>query len=131
MLNLVMMALGAFRFGMRQEAYQEFERQTGYRWEKLNPVGAAPALQYLGPGDDAITLSGVIYPHFRGGLRQVDGMRAQAGLGIPMMLTSGGGAVFKRWAIVEVGETRRYFLPDGAPREIEFSMGLEARGGLF
>lgn len=129
--SLVMMALGAFRFGMRNESYQQLERQTSYRWEGLNRVGRAPLMQYLGPGEDVITLSGTIHPHYRGGLHQVELMRAQAHLGIPMMLTSGMGVIFKRWAITEVSETKTYFMADGAPRQIDFTLTLKAAGGLL
>lgn len=131
MLSLVMMALGSFRFGMSRADYQELERTTSYRWEGPARVGAAPALQYLGPGEDVITLSGTIHPHFRGGLQQVDAMRAQAGLGVPMMLTSGMGLVFNTWAITEVSETKSYFMSDGSPRQIDFALSLQSTGGLL
>lgn len=131
MFGLMMMALGAFRFGMKSEAYQQLERDTEYRWEGRARVGAAPLQQYLGPGEDTITLTGTIHPHFRGGLHQVTLMRAQAGLGVPMMLTSGTGVIFKTWAITGVSDTQTYFMADGAPRQIDFSVKLKATGGLL
>jgi phage protein U len=70
----------------------------------------------------------MIYPHFKGGLRQVDLMRAQAGRGQPMMMVDGMGWVWNRWVITEVQETRTLFMADGAPRQIDFSMKLESYG---
>lgn len=127
-LGLVMMALGSFRFGMANEAYQSLEQSAGFRWEKVNRVGREPALQYLGPDTQQITIQGVIYPHFRGGLRQVDLMRLQAGTGFPMMMVGGLGTVFKKWVIVSVEERKTVFLKGGAPRKIEFTMTLQSYG---
>ena len=127
-LSLVMMALGLFRFGVNSAAYQTFRREAEYRWEKLDRQGRAPAMQFLGPDADRITLEGVIYPHYRGGLRQVELMRAAARLGQPLMLVDGLGWIWERWVITAVSETKSVFLADGAPRQIDFSLTLQAYG---
>lgn len=125
---LVMMALGSFRFGVNGAHHQGLRRIAHYRHAELNRLGRAPATQYIGPGMQEISLEGVIYPHFKGGLRQVDLMRAQAGLGLPMMLTDGMGWVWQRWVISEVEERKTVFMADGAPRRIEFSVTLKSYG---
>lgn len=124
--NLVMMALGSFRFGVSNDLYQEYQRSAAFRWEKVNRIGVAPALQYGGPDAETLKLSGVIYPHFSGGLRQVDLLVARAGSGVPMMMVDGMGWNWKRWVILSVDETRTLFMADGAPQKIEFSMTLES-----
>lgn len=128
MLGVVMMALGPFRFGMTSHAYQSLAHQAGWRWNKVDRIGREPALQYLGPDTQEVTLEGVIYPHFRGGLRQVDAMRLRAGTGAPMMMVDGLGWVWKQWVIVSVEERKSVFMADGAPRKIEFSMKLQRYG---
>lgn len=128
-LSLVMMALGLFRFGVNRAAYQTWTRSAAYRWETLARAGRAPALQYLGPDAEEVSLEGVIFPHFKGGLRQVELMRAAAGLGQPFMLVDGLGWVWDRWVITSVTEKKSVFLADGAPRQIDFSMSLRAYGG--
>lgn len=127
-LSVVMMALGAFRFGVNRANYQTFTRSASWRWEAQDRLGRAPALQFLGPGTDEISLQGVIYPHFRGGLRQVELMRFVANAGQPLILVDGLGWVWDRWVITSVEETKTLFLADGAPRKIEFSVGLKAYG---
>ncbi len=47
--GLVMMALGSFRFGMRNDACQRFSHSAAWRWNKVDRIGREPALQYLGP----------------------------------------------------------------------------------
>lgn len=127
-LSLVMMALGLFRFGVNNAAYQTFSRSAAYRWEKLDRAGRAPALQFLGPDAEEIQLEGVIYPHFKGGLRQVEAMRLAARRGQPFMLVDGLGWVWDRWVITGVTEKKSIFMSDGAPRQIDFSMSLRAYG---
>lgn len=127
-LSVVMMALGAFRFGVNRANYQTFARSAAWRWEKQDRLGRAPALQYLGPDADEISLEGVIYPHFKGGLRQIELMRLVAGAGQPLILVDGLGWVWDRWVITTVEERKSLFLADGAPRKIEFTVGLMAYG---
>lgn len=127
-LSLVMMALGLFRFGVNSAAYQTWTRSASYRWEKLDRAGRAPAMQFMGPDAEEISLEGVIYPHFRGGLRQVELMRAAARLGQPLMLVDGLGWVWERWVITSITEKKSVFLADGAPRQIDFAMSLRAYG---
>lgn len=126
--SLVMMALGTFRFGVNRASYQALARTAAYRWASLDRIGRDPAEQFLGPGSEEITLEGTIYPHFRGGLRQVEGMRLAARAGRPMILVDGLGWVLHRWVIVRVEERKAVFLADGAPRRIEFAVELRSYG---
>ncbi len=126
--SLVMMALGSFRFGISGSGYQTFSRSASWRWEKVDRAGRAPAMQFLGRDADTITLEGVIYPHFKGGLRQVELMRLAASAGQPLILVDGLGWVWERWVITSVEERKSVFMSDGAPRKIEFSVGLTAYG---
>ncbi|WP_434361069.1 phage tail protein [Parasalinivibrio latis] len=120
----MMMMLGGYRFSVDTVAYERISRDTGYRWEKQDVIGTQPALQFLGPGDDTLSLDGVLYPHYRGGLGQLNAMRAQAGLGVPLMLIEGNGKVLGRWVIERVQETQRTFDRDGTPAKIRFSLRL-------
>ncbi|MEM1077467.1 MAG: phage tail protein [Pseudomonadota bacterium] len=127
--SLIPIALGAFNFAVNGATHQRMQREASYRWAPVNRIGVTPAMQFTGPGVQTLSLEGVIYPHFRGGLRQVELMRAQAGLGQPMMMVDGMGWVFDQWVITKVSETSSVFMADGAPRKIEFSMQLSSYGG--
>lgn len=124
----VMMALGAYRFALATAAYQRFSRSAEQRWSAQPRAGRRPALQYLGAGEERISLSGVIHPHFKGGLRQVAFMRAEAATGLPLMMVDGLGRIWGRWAIQSVTEEQGVFFADGAPREIHFSLDLSYYG---
>lgn len=123
-----MMMLGQYRFSINSAAYQSFTRSTEYRWEEQKRLGKDPAMQYVGPGTDTITLEGTIYPHFKGGVSQVDSMRSQASTGEPLMLISGNGKAFGRWCITSISDTQTTFMKNGAPRKVTFSLTLKKYG---
>jgi hypothetical protein len=126
--QLILMALGPFTFGLSTAAYQSLSRDTAHRWASAERIGRRPALQYVGPGAESIELVGVIHPHFKGGLGQLNKMRDLAGRAAGLMLVDGEGNVLGRWCIAAVRERQRLFLPGGAPREQRFNLTLRRFG---
>ena len=124
----MMMILGVYRFIIKNAAYQSLKRHSSYKWQEINRIGSSPALQFTGFGVETIEIEGVIYPHFKGGLKQVTLMRAAAGFGKPLFLISGNGFAFGRWCIAKITENQSNFLSDGSPRKIEFSLTLKRYG---
>jgi phage protein U len=120
----VMMKLGAFTFRVDTAAYQQLTRATEYRWPGQERIGQANALQYTGPGADTITLTGVVYPQFRGGLSQIEDMRTEAAKGQPLLLVDGRGRIHGRWVIERVEETQDAFFIAGAPKRQRFTLQL-------
>ena len=125
----VMMMLGPYRFSLDTAAYQSLTRSAEYHWPQQDRIGAHPASEFTGAGPEVMSLAGVIYPEFKGGLGQIDRMRAVAGLGVPMPLISGAGRVFGFWAVTGISETQTIFVPGGVPLKIEFSMELQRYDG--
>ncbi|WP_299144159.1 phage tail protein [uncultured Tateyamaria sp.] len=127
----VMMQLGLFQFSIDDAAYQRLSRSTEYRWARQARIGTNDALQFTGLGPDTIELEGVIYPHFRGGLKQVDKMRTQASLGLPLPLVSGIGKVLGLWVVEAISEGQEVMAAQGVPHKQEFTMRMaKYDGGL-
>lgn len=124
----MMLALGPYRFSLNTSAYQSLKRSSEYRWPSIERIGKEPLLQAIGPGCDYIDLDSVIYPHFRGGLGQINAMRDSAQKQEPLMLINGQGNVMGRFVITQIEESQNTFLADGAPRKIEFILSLERYG---
>lgn len=124
----VMMALGPYRFALGTAAWESFTRRSAWRWSGVDRHGRQPARQFLGPGTERITLSGTIYPHFKGGLGQVGAMRSAASLGEPLLLVDGRGGVHDLWCIEEIEEEASVPLSNGAPRRIDFRLTLTSYG---
>ncbi|MES9873170.1 MAG: phage tail protein [Candidatus Sedimenticola sp. 6PFRAG7] len=123
-----MMKLGEYSFSLNTAAYQSLTRSCEYRWRAQDRTGRSPAQQYLGPGAETISLEGDIYPHFKGGLGQLESMRSEAGKGVPMILVDGTGRIWQQWVIKQVEETQRLLFNDGTPSKIEFRMQLTRYG---
>ena len=123
--SLIMMALGRYRFGIDRPSHQKLARNASYRHPSIPLVGTHPASQFTGPGDVKVQLSGVILPSFRGGLRQIDRMMADAERGTGLLMVDGMGWVGGRWVIEGISDQLAYFMRDGAPRKIDFRISLK------
>jgi phage protein U len=121
----MMLALGMFVFSLHTAAYQEMQRQTDWRHPSSNRIGAQPARQFLGRGEDAITLPGIILPELAGTALSLDALRFMADTGKAWPMIEGTGRLCGLWIIESVSETRSLFFPDGAARRIEFNLSLK------
>jgi phage protein U len=121
----IMWMLGPFMFSRDTAAPTTLRRSTEFGWASQDRFAKGPALQYTGPGADTFDLDGTIYPHYAGGLGQVQAMRELAGLGLPQLLVDGRGVVYGKWAILRVEETGTVLAPNGTPRKVAFKVSLQ------
>lgn len=121
----MMMALGLFVFQLSTASYQELQRQTSWRHPSNSRVGNSPAYQFTGKGEDAITLSGEIYPEITGYQENIDPLRNMADTGKAFILIEGTGKIYGMVIIDSVQETRSVFFNNGGARKISFSISLK------
>lgn len=121
----MMMALGMFVFTLETLVYQELQRQTDWRHGTTSRIGTNPARQYLGRGEDVITLPGVLLPALTGTPLSLDTLRVMADTGKSWPLIEGTGRILGTWVIESINETRTLFFRDGAARRIEFTIALK------
>ncbi len=120
----MMMSLGVFVFEIGTLPYQELRRRTDWRHASSSRVGARPAGQFVGPGEDRISLSGWIAPEVAGDPTSLDTLRDMADEGESYPLVDGAGNVLGAFVIDSVDESQSVFLQDGTPRKIEFGLDL-------
>ncbi len=116
--------LGSFQFDLPNGAPQTLERTAEYRWESQDRLLRDPAVQFLGPGGQEISLEGVLFPGFSGKQTTVETLRELAAQGKPQMLTDGLGRVYGKWAIRSLREGLSTFAPGGGARQISFNVSL-------
>lgn len=121
----MMMALGMFIFVMRTAPYQELQHQMSWRHTTNSRVGQRPATQFLGVGEETITLSGTLYPELTGGTLSLLALEWMADSGKSWPLIEGTGMIYGMFVITELSRTRSYFTPNGHAQKIEFSMTLQ------
>ncbi|WP_284336722.1 phage tail protein [Comamonas sp. NoAH] len=119
-----MLCLGLFVFSLNTLAYQELQRRTAWKHPTQSIVGGRDASQFLGPGEDTITLSGSMVPEFAGQPASLDELRRMANTGQAWVLVEGSGTVYGAFVIMDLQETKTLFYVDGTPRKIEFTLSL-------
>lgn len=121
----MMMALGMFTFGLPTIAYQELQRTTEWRHGSTSRIGTNPASQFLGRGEDTITLPGTLLPGLVGSPLSLDTLRLMGDTGKAWPLVSGTGKIYGAWAITSISETQQIFFEDGTARRYEFTINLK------
>ncbi|MBJ2280864.1 phage tail protein [Pseudomonas sp. MF6767] len=121
----MMLSLGMFVFSLSTLAYQALQRQTNWRHASNSRVGAPPALQFVGRGDDTITLPGIILPELAGSVLSLDALRLMANTGKAWPMVEGTGRIYGLWVIESLSETKTVFFREGTPRRIEFTLTLK------
>lgn len=119
-----LMALGQFVFGLSTLAYDELKRSSAWRHPATSRVGARAARQYVGVGDDTITLSGWVAPELVGSAASIDELRAMGDAGSAYALVTGTGDVLGQWVIESLSETGTQHAADGTPARIAFDLQL-------
>jgi phage protein U len=127
----VLLQLGGFTFAVNDVAPQTIGRSTEYRWAWIDLLGAESAGQFTGPGEDTITLEGVIYPEFASQFFQsffradpLERLRDLAAAGLPVPLVDGLGKNHGQWVVLNVSQTSGPFFQAGVARKITFTVSL-------
>lgn len=121
----MMMTLGFFVFSRLTVPYQTSQHDMVWRHPTNSRVGARPSAQFLGVGDETLTLSGVLMPEITGGELSLDMLRKMADTGKAYPLIEGRGTVTGFFVIEKISKGRSEFFRDGAARRIEFTIELK------
>jgi phage protein U len=111
-----------YYFNLDTAAFDSLRRSTEFRWASQERLSRRPAQQGIGMGDEKITLKGVIFPGFKGGLKQLDTLRALGAQLQPLTLTTGYGDVLGTWCLKSVEEDQSVLMHGGIPRKQEFTL---------
>ena len=117
-----------FYFNLDTAAFNELRRQTEFRWASQERLSRRPAQQAVGVGEDKLSLKGVIFPTFKGGLKQLDILRSIGGQLLPLNLTTGYGVVLGTWCLRSMDEEQGALLAGGIPRKQTFSLEFSRYG---
>lgn len=119
-----LMALGMFLFEIGTLAYDEMQRKTDWQHARSPRIGARDATQYVGPGDETISLSGAVYAEIADGRVSLDDLRTMADDGEALPLVDGSGTVYGNYVITALDERHAFMMSDGRARRIDFGIEL-------
>ena len=119
-----MLAFGDFQFALDTAAYETLNRTTEARWASLPVSGGRDVLQFTGLPAETVELEGRIYPHFRGGLQQLDTLRDMVRAGEPQIIVSLDGTIQGYWVATRVEERQSHIDETGRPWRQDFRVSL-------
>ncbi|WP_375607132.1 MULTISPECIES: phage tail protein [unclassified Bartonella] len=123
----MMLALGGFIFSIETAAYQTLDMSYGIPWVEQGRLGRKAALQLPAVANAEFSLTGVIYPDFKGGHGQIEYLRQMAHNG-PHILVTGQGKILGKFVILSVEEKQSIFHYNGSPKKQEFTIKLREYG---
>ena len=113
----MMMVFGMFVFTLRTIPYQQL--QHAQEW------------QYIGPGEDNITLSGVLYPEITGGNLSLSALETIGYSGRPWPLIEGDGRIYGMYVMTRLERGKTEFDQFGGAKKIEFTLSLSRADADF
>lgn len=119
-----LMALGMFVFDADTLLYDAMERQRAWRHGRTERFRARAASQFLGPGDDKITISGTLVQELVGQYSAITTLAHMADAGEAYLLMRGDGMIFGKYTIDSMTERHSAIFINGAPRVVGFSLEL-------
>jgi phage protein U len=122
-----LLTLGMFVFGMDTLAYSDLQRRITWRHEASDRFGARPAVQFIGPGDDDVTIAGACIPEIAGRYSALDTLASMGDTGDAWALMNGLGEVWGYYVIVGLDLTHQTVMAGGVPRRIDFTVTLKRK----
>lgn len=121
----MMLALGLFIFSLPTLSYQELQRQTSWRFAETPVLNVRPRQQFIGLGNDTISLKGELRPEVSGKAISLTYLRAMGDTGKAWTLVDGAGRFYGVYIITDLNETKSVFLNNGQAKKIDFDINLK------
>lgn len=121
----MMMIYGMLPFMRQTLPYGDLQQNIDYRWPTNSRFGQRPAAQFIGPGDERITLSGELRPEITGGAVSLTTIRLLANEGMAWPLIGGSGMIYGMYVIESISNSFSEFFPNGMASKIIFTLNLK------
>lgn len=121
---MYLLAIGMFIFEIGTLAHDELQRKTDWKHARSDRVGAMAATQYVGPGDQAVSLSGSVYAEITDGRVSLAELEEMAASGDAWPVVDGTGRVYGNFVITAIDERHAVLMADGCARRIDFGIDL-------
>lgn len=119
------MCLGQFAFTTDTLTFTEIQRQRTWQYADNAVAIGRKKRQFIGSGEDSISLPGLIYQeHGFGNRVAIDDLAAMADTGQGFVLVDGSGYLYGVYIIDSIDETKQVLLFNGVPRKIDFTIKL-------
>lgn len=121
---MMLAALGMFVFETDSALFDKIARARDWRHERTDRFGARAASQFTGPGEDRITLSGILVPEIGGDFWAIETLAQMADEGEAYPLMDGLGNVLGAFTIDRISEEKGNLIDTGMQRRNDFTIEL-------
>ena len=118
-------ALGMFVFATDSLLFDSLTRDRDWRHGRTDRFGARAASQFLGPGEDKVTLNGTLVPELAGRYSSIETLAEMGDGGDAHQLADGSGNVLGSFTIMNLREQHDILIDNGKARVIGFSIDLQ------
>ncbi len=118
-----LLALGPVVFAAETLPVAGLRRGSRYRWASHRPIGSPPRREFVGVGDDELTVN-VVLGQGLGRRLAVDALRLLASRGEPHVLADTTGRIYGWWCVSQVREISRRLHVDFQPRRAAIAVDL-------
>jgi len=128
-----LLALGAHIFEIAPLNFQALDRQTEALWPSVPRFGNAPGRQFVGYGENPVTISGLLFPEEFGGRGEFEALRATQAAALPVMMVGWAaagtaGRVFGKVVILSISDTQSIISANGQGRKLEYTIEVAPHG---
>lgn len=120
----MLLAIGMFVFEIPNILFEQLKRRRSWRHPTSDRVGARPASQFAGEGDDTLAISGALVPGIFGRREALEDLAAMGKQGRSWSVVDGEGYVYGAYVILDLDETKRNIVDGGQARIIDFTINL-------
>ncbi|EFA9397337.1 tail fiber protein [Escherichia coli] len=121
----MMMIYGMFVFELKTLPHQQVQQNKAWRHVKNDRINRSASWQYIGAGEDQMTLSGILYPEITGGEVSLSLLTTQAYTGRPWPLIDGVGKIYGMYVITGLQIIRSELDCYGKAKKIEFTISFQ------
>jgi uncharacterized protein len=121
----MLLQIGALQFALAPLNAHEIDRQAKADYVDKKIISRPPVYEYMGDGEDTITVRGRLFPFKTGGLGAVELAYTIMESGAPQMVVRGDGKVYGWFVIVSINERAEYLAPDGVGQLIGVEVELK------
>ncbi|RYG20462.1 MAG: phage tail protein [Caulobacteraceae bacterium] len=119
-----LMSLGEFVFGIDDLLFNMIREKRSWRHPSADRVGMPPAYQFVGVGENTLSLGGVLAPGQLGRRAAIDEISTMASTGEPQPLVDGEGTVYGAYLLTDLDTTSSHFLLGGIALKVDWTLSL-------
>jgi phage protein U len=120
----MLFALGLFVFDSQTMLPDRIERDRAFRHARDDRFLAPAASQFVGVGDDKVTLTGTLVPELAGSASAIETLAEMASEGEAWPLMDGTGSILGTYTIDRVANGGSNLIDTGQARKIDFTIEL-------